>query len=175
MTTFGEEMDRYKMSKQQGFTLLELLVTLAILVVVTTVGIRTTLNNKSSAKSAQNTATMLKDELSLLKDKALSMNTTARMVITNTGGIYTMNTYTSSAPTSACTAAGTWTLVISRTLDVNSKYQITGTGLSNLCFYRDGSSSGGIFIVSPIVATAETKTTTIDVIIATGFLDVSTN
>jgi prepilin-type N-terminal cleavage/methylation domain-containing protein len=163
-----------KMARQKGFTLLELLVTIAILSIVFVVGARTSMTNMSKSKSAQNTAKLITDTLSIIKNQSLSRNTSSKVIIVNTAGIYTMNTYISTTPIT-CGTAATWTLLTTSTISVNAAYQITGNGMAGTCFYRDGSSSGGTFVVSAITPTSETKTTTIDVTISTGFLDVTTN
>jgi prepilin-type N-terminal cleavage/methylation domain-containing protein len=164
-----------QMKKQTGFTLLELIVTVAIVGIVFVVGARTSMTNSSKKKAQQNTATTITNTLSTQRNQALSRNTTSRMTITSAAGVYTMNTYVSTAATTTCSSAGTWTLLKTETISVDALYQITGSGMANTCFYRDGSSSGGQFVVSPITSTSETKTITIDVTIATGFLDVTTN
>jgi prepilin-type N-terminal cleavage/methylation domain-containing protein len=164
-----------KMRKQKGFSLLELLVTLTVLGAAITFTVRATMQDSVKRKEVQNTATKIRDEIVMLRDKAISMNTSSRMVISSSSGVYTMTTYTSPTPTTTCNGSETWTTVFTQTVDIVSSYQITGTALSNLCFYRDGSSSGGAIIISPIVAAVGDKTTTIDIMTATGFLDVTTN
>jgi prepilin-type N-terminal cleavage/methylation domain-containing protein len=165
-----------EMKKQRGFTLLELIVTLAILAVVLTVGMRMTSQTMVRHKSAKNAVTSILEELTTAQSASLSRSTTARVVVTNNGNYtYTITKYASAAPTTTCSSAGTWSTISTATISLNQNYQIGGTGLTNTCFYRDGSSSGGTFIVLPTVVDASAKTTTITLTIATGFLDVVEN
>lgn len=159
------------MSKFRGFTLLEFLVTLAIIAVVTTVTLPA-YNSWTEGKSFDNLFNDLTYELRELSNMAQIQNTTTKIIISEAGGIYTLSTFISSAPTTTCTSAGTWTADKSVIMDIPSTYQITGNGMDSTCFYRDGSSSGGNFIISPIDGSSSGDTATITVTIATGYLDV---
>ena len=103
----------------------------------------------------------------------MNKNTTARMVITNSSDTYTITTYTSATATTTCTSSGTWNVIINaREIQVPSSYEITGSAMANLCFYRSGSSSGGSYQVAP-QGSASGDTTDIDIIMSTGFIDVT--
>lgn len=159
--------------KQKGLTLLELLITIAIMGAVFAVGSRGGLGSWGTKKTAQNTVKELRDEIKTLRNHAMSKNTTSRMVLINTSDVYTITTYTSTTPTMTCSSAGTWNVVINaREIEVADSYEITGGGMINTCFYRDGSSSGGSFVVAPQSGATGT-TTTLDVTISTGFIDVT--
>ncbi len=160
-----------KMKKQQGFTLLELLITVSIIGAVFVVASSSGMDGWNKKRTAQNTYKELVDTLATLKNTAISRNTSSRIVITQTSGTYTMTTYTSAAPTTDCSSAAAWTTLATKTLEVHSTYQITGSGMTDMCFYRDGSSFGGQFVIAPTSGTGTTYTITIE--IATGFIDVS--
>ena len=161
------------MSNYKGYTLLELLVTIAIIASVVAIGSGTGIGNLNTKKTAQNTYKELRDQLATLRNHAMSKNTTAKMVITQTGSTYTMTLSYSSTPTTNCPSTGTWTTIQSKEIDVHTNYSITGNAFTNdLCFYRDGSSSGGSYLVAPVSGATGT-TYTLDVTIATGFIDVT--
>lgn len=158
----------------KGFTLLELLVTIAVIAIVLSVSTSLDLDNWNAQKTFTNTFNSLQSELSSLRNEALMRNTTTRIVITSSSGTYTINTYYSPSPVSTCSSAGSWTsLVSSRTLSMHSKYQMTGSAMSNICFYRDGTSSGGTLTIAPITANSALKTAVVTITMATGYLDVA--
>ncbi|PIR39386.1 MAG: hypothetical protein COV35_02395 [Alphaproteobacteria bacterium CG11_big_fil_rev_8_21_14_0_20_39_49] len=161
------------MSYKRGYTLLELLVTIAIIASVIAVGSGTGIGNLNTKKTAQNTYKELRDQLATLRNHAMSKNTTAKIVITQVGSTYTMTLSYSAAPTNNCPSTGAWTTIQTKQIDVHTNYGITGTAFTNnLCFYRDGSSSGGAYIVAPVSGATGT-TYTLDVTIATGYIDVT--
>jgi prepilin-type N-terminal cleavage/methylation domain-containing protein len=161
------------MSFNKGYTLLELLVTVAIIGSVIAVGAGTGMGDLNTKKTAQNTYKELRSQLATLRNHAMSKNTTGRLVITQSGSTYTMTSTYSSAPTSTCSAAGTWTTIQTKEIDVHTNYNITGSAFTNsICFYRDGSSSGGSYVIAPVSGASGT-TYTLDVTIATGYIDVT--
>ena len=163
----------FDMSNNKGYTLLELLVTVAIIGSVIAVGSGTGIGDLNTKKTAQNTYKELRDQLATLRNHAMSKNTTARMIVTQSGSTYTMTLAYSSAPTTTCPTSGTWTTIQTKEIDVHVNYSIAGTAFTNnLCFYRDGSSSGGSYTIAPVSGASGT-TYTLDVTIATGFIDVT--
>ncbi len=157
----------------RGFTLLELIITLAVIAIVTVVASSPALDSSNAQKTFTNTFNSLQGELSKARNEAMMRNTTTRMVITSSGGVYTINTYYSAAATSTCSSGAVGNALDSNVnLKVHSKYQLTGAAMGNICFYRDGSSSGGTLTLAPITVTTGLKTATITVTIATGYLDV---
>lgn len=161
------------MTRQGGYTLLELLVTIAIVGSILAVTAGTGMTDLSQRKTAQNTYKELRDELATANNTATSRNTTAKVIVNvDSSNIYTITTQVSSAPTTTCTTSGSWSTVSSKTLDVHNNYSITGSSMStSLCFYRDGSSSGGTYVVSPNSGVSGT-TYTFTISIATGYIDV---
>lgn len=160
------------MSLNKGFSLLEMVVTLAVMGAAAGL-VYSGMDGWSVKKSYKNLFNNLRYELSNLRNQAMSRDTTTRMLLQNNSGVYTITTYASSTPTTTCSTTGTWTQISSSNLDINSAYQITGSGVgTNLCFYRDGSSSGASFVISPVESGTDYNTATIDVTIATGYLDV---
>ena len=105
------------MSNYKGYTLLELLVTIAIIASVIAIGSGTGIGDLNTKKTAQNTYKELRDQLATLRNHAMSKNTTAKMVITQTGSTYTMTLSYSSAPTTTCPSTGTWTTIQSKDID----------------------------------------------------------
>lgn len=165
---------KYRVRKDKGFTILELLVTVGVIAIIISFALRSDLDIANAQKEFVNTSDNLQGELSSLRNEAMMRNTTTRMVITETSGIYTIDTYYADTPTTICTeAGGTWTsLVSAKPLNVNGRYQLTGSPMSNTCFYRDGSSSGGALVLAPITTTTGLKTSTLTITIATGYVDV---
>lgn len=165
----------------RGFTLIELMITLAVIAIIITFASSPSLESGNAKKTFKNTLDSLQTELSSLKNEAAMRNTTTRMVITLSAGVYTINTFYSSVPVSTCSTAGTWTPIISsKILKVPSSYQLTGTtAMAGTCFNRDGSSydsaaSGAVFTLELITATPGYgfKKAVLSVIMATGFQDV---
>lgn len=163
------------MQKQQGFTLLELIITIAIIGIVFVVGSQSGLSQWATKGEAKNTLATMLSEIGLLKDESLNRNTTTRMTLVNSSGTYTLTKFFSAAPTTTCSSAGSWTQISSREIDMSAQYEITGTAMANLCFYRDGTSSGGTFSIAPTDIGSQHKTYDLEVTIATGFIDVTEN
>lgn len=165
----------------KGYTLLEMLVTIAIIAIVTASTAALTLENSTAKKTFNNTLGSLQTELSALRNEAMTRNTTTRMVISLSGGVYTINSFYSSLPVTSCSTAGTWApIVSSRILKVHSTYQLTGaSSMAGTCFNRDGSAynsaaSGPVFTLELITANPGKglKKAVLSVIMATGFQDI---
>lgn len=110
------------------------------------------------------------------KQLAYAKNTTSRILVTKSGSSYTINIYSLPTPSSACDSSlATWVTSTTRTFTLNSNFNITGSGIGNICFYRDGSSSGGAFSFSKVVNGAYDMGADITVVIATGFIDLVRN
>ncbi len=168
----GVSFLRYSCFYNKGFTLLEMLITFAIIGVLALAAASYNVVSSQAKKSFINTYKTLQEQLDNLRYEALARSTTTRMVVTEGTGDFTITSYYSSTATTSCSSAGSWTVLSTRTVDISNKYGISGTGMSNSCFYRDGSSSGGDFVIAPAVAGDGLKTATITLTIATGYLDV---
>jgi len=162
------------MSNNKGYTLLELLVTIAIIASVIAIGSGSGIGEIRQKKTAQNTQKELRDQLATIRNHATSKNTTTRLVITQTGSTYSIGLQSASAITSDCNSTSvTWQVIQLKEIDVHANYSITGTAFVNdLCFFRDGSSTGGNYIIAPVSGATGT-TYTLDITLATGYIDVT--
>lgn len=160
-----------KKETNTGLTVLELLITLAIIAIVAT----TAPNFFSWTKryGYKNTYHHLEQTLSSLRSEALSQNTSTRLVVENNGNAYTLHSYVTPTPVSSCDSSGGWTDLSSEALSIPSSFQVTGDGVSGVCFYRDGSASGGTFNITQKNGGTDIGSATITVIVATGYLDVT--
>jgi Tfp pilus assembly protein FimT len=75
----------------------------------------------------------------------------------------------------ACNSASGWVPIRSETFSVNTNFEITGSGIGDVCFYKDSTSSGGVFNIVQKNGLSNLGNTTINVILATGFIDVTKN
>jgi hypothetical protein len=163
------------LTAEAGFTLLELLITLAIIAVILALANSPDLEMSNAKTSFKNSSQTLQTALSNLRNQSLSLGTTTRMNISLTGGVYNITTYASTTPVTGCTSTGIWTQLSSSQVKLHSLYKITGTNaMANMCFYRDGTASGGTLTILPIAPGTTLKSAVINVTIATGYLDVTT-
>lgn len=157
-------------SYHSGLTVLELLVALAIIGIVATAAPNFWTWVKSYGY--KNSYHQLQDSLSSLRNEALSKNTTARLVIEKSGDVYTLRSYVSSVPVANCSVSGSWTQLPDEILNVPGAFQITGAAMTNLCFYRDGSASGGTYTITQKDGGTDIGRAVITISMATGYMDV---
>ncbi|MCD6035892.1 MAG: hypothetical protein K0R63_1633 [Rickettsiales bacterium] len=156
---------------QSGLSLLELMVALAVVAVSLAFG-RPHYEDWLMRRSLSNNYTDLNREFMNARFEAMRQNVTSRIVVADDGeGLYTITTYASNAAVTDCTSAGTWTELSSHRVEVNSRFTLDGDIDDNLCFYRDGSSSGASFTLTQSDGEDNFGSATIDVILATGALD----
>jgi prepilin-type N-terminal cleavage/methylation domain-containing protein len=161
------------MRRHDGFTVLELLVTIGVIALVVAV-VAPNYSDWSAKRSFMTTYNELRNELSDMRSTSMSRNTTSRLNLQFSNGVYIITSYISPSPVSGCNPLGTWTQLYTRQLNVHSFYQIIGSGVGgDICFYRDGGSSGAQYNITPI-SVAGLPSANITVTIATGYLDVTT-
>ncbi len=161
-----------KQPKDMGFTLLELIVVISIVAIAMTMG-APSYDGWATKKDLNNSYKKLLSELSNLRNEAFLRNTTMRMVVSSGGG-YQMTAYAADTPVSACNAgSATWDEVLDAELALDDHFQITGSGVGSVCFYRDGTSSGGQYIFSQVDGGSDRGYVALEVTIATGFIDVA--
>jgi prepilin-type N-terminal cleavage/methylation domain-containing protein len=157
---------------KNGFTILELVVVMAI-IATATVALYPTLSNISSRKDFEHNIKTFQTEFANTRLNAFSRGVTTRINTSRSGDVYTITSYASNSNPTSCSTAGTWTQLNSVAVDVNANFQVTGTALGNVCFYRDGTSTGGGFTFSQKDSGTQIGAATINIYISSGFVDVS--
>ena len=158
------------MKRRDGYTILELLVTIAILALIAAI-INPDFGTWVKRQSFANSFDDLYSNLMTVKSEAMTRGTTSRINLTlQVDGTYTISGYVSALPTPTCSSGAVAIQLFSRELSVPSGYQVTGNGVGNVCFYRDGSSTGGQYVYDD--GGAGTGTGSISISVATGYLDV---
>jgi len=154
----------------KGFTLLELLVVVGIIGVLSlfTAPYMSIWNNRSSF---ENSVLYFKNILNTAKLESLNRNTATKIIITKTNDNYNFKTYYSSTPVTSCTAIATWNLITNEDFEMDSTFE--ASGLSDVCFFRDGSSSGTNINIAQKDGEVDIASATISVLVATGFIDVT--
>jgi prepilin-type N-terminal cleavage/methylation domain-containing protein len=164
---------RTKSSAELGFSLLELMVSIAIIATIITFTVPN-FQNWSVKRSYKNTLEDLEYFLSESRNEVFTRNSTIRVSVSQSGDSYSFTRFISATPTTTCSSAGSWTEIVTRVISVNSRFQITGDSIgTNLCFFRDGSSSGGEYIISQKDGGEDMGGATLAITIATGFIDSS--
>lgn len=158
-------------SYKSGFTLLELVVVLAIIATATAF-LYPAFAEVSTRKNFQANVKAFETEISNARLQAFSRGTTVRVNTVQSGNNYTITTFASNTPVSTCGTGGTWAQISSNTIELNSQFSVTGSGLGNICFYRDGTSTGSAFNFAQKNELTDIGRATINIYIATGFVDV---
>lgn len=161
-------------NNNSGFTLLELLAVLAIIAVVALFGLPT-IQEWNSKKSFGKTVNDVYSILSNARLEALGKSTIVKVATSRSTDTYTITVSYNASASAACSAAGGWTQIESTTLNVNSNFEITGSGIGNVCFLRDSTSTGGVYNIVQKNGLTNLGNTTINVMLATGFIDVAKN
>lgn len=155
----------------KGFTLLELLVVLAIIATATSF-LYPSFSSVSIRKGFQADVKSFEAEISNARLQAFSRGTTVRVNTVKNGDEYILTTLASDSPTNSCGTAGTWVQISRNTVEMNSNFNVTGTGIGNICFYRDGTSNGSAFNFAQKNELTDIGRANINIYIATGFIDV---
>lgn len=159
---------------ENGFTLLELLAVLAILAVVSLFGLPA-FQDWNAKRSFHKSINDIYSSLSLARLQAFTRNTTTKITTSASGDNYTLTIYSNATSVTNCATTTGWTSIDTTTIRLNTNFQITGTGIGNVCFFRDGTSNGGVYNVTQKSGQTDLGTAVISVILATGFIDVIKN
>lgn len=159
---------------EYGFSLLELLAVLAIIATVSLFGLPA-IQEWNAKKSFSRSINDVYSFLARARLEALSRSTTTKVVTSASGDNYTITSYYNSAAVTSCATAGGWTQIESTTISMNSNFNITGSGIGNVCFYRDSTSTGGVYTFSQKNGQTNLGSGSINVVLTTGFVDVTKN
>lgn len=155
----------------KGFTVLELLVVVAIIATTLLFAYPTlqTWNNRKSLKSSVND---FYSAITEVRMQAMARSTTTRVLTSASGDDYTFTSYYLPTASSSCDASDpNWVQIKSQVIEINTNFQVTGSGLGNICFFRDGSATTGSFSFDEKDGGTDLGSADIDVIMATGFVD----
>jgi len=156
---------------QAGFTLLELLVVVAIMATLS-VFATPVFQDWGTKRSFDSSVKEIASALKKARNESGSRDLTVRVLTSRSDDTYTITSYTLDSNLASCDTSLNWTQLEQKTINMNSNYLITGSGVGNICFYRDGSSSGGNFSINPKATGSTLEKVDISVILATGFVDV---
>ncbi|MDX1949082.1 MAG: prepilin-type N-terminal cleavage/methylation domain-containing protein [Rickettsiales bacterium] len=161
---------------KNGFTLLELMVVLAIIATATIFAIPN-FKEWQVRDSLENSINTIYSNLTEARLSAFSLNTTTRVNISKSGNNYTISTFKFATPTNTCNPAmAGWSSLKTTQIRLNENFNISGSGIGDICFYRDSSSNGGALNFTEVNSPAiYNMSANIDVIIATGFVDLIKN
>jgi prepilin-type N-terminal cleavage/methylation domain-containing protein len=154
-----------------GFTLLELLVVLSVIGVLT-LFTAPYLQNWNIKNSYNNSLSSISGVLSNARIESLQRLTTVKVTTTKSNNSYNLKTYYSQSAVSDCAANTTWNLLTNETISINSAFTISGSGIGDICFFKDGTSTGGAFAIRQKDGSSNIASADISVVIATGFVDV---
>lgn len=155
-----------------GFSLLELMAVMAIMGTLTLFGLPA-IQEWNAKKSFQNSVNDVYSYLSRTRLEALSRSTITKINTYRDDDNYLIRIYYNSSPSAACSSTNGWTQLDSRTIRMNSNFQMTGSGIGDVCFLRDGTSSGGIYNIAQKNSQTNLGNASINVVLTTGFIDVT--
>ena len=159
---------------KRGFTLLELLVVFSIIAVASifTAPYFQDWNRRSSFENSVSEVTSL---LYDAKNHGLLKSTTVKIVADKNGDDYNFEIFEAATPITDCTATTTWTSITNSEVSLNPNFEILEGSLNDICFFRDGTTSGGAFNFRQKNGNTDVGIADISVTIATGFIDVIKN
>ncbi len=126
-------------------------------------------------KSFEKSINEIYSELSQTRLEAFSRGTTTRITTSRDNDEYTLIMYYNDTPVDNCAAAGGWNVIKTTALEFDTHFEATGSGIGNICFYRDGTSTGGAFSIDQKDAGVNLGSADISVVLTTGFIDVIKN
>jgi prepilin-type N-terminal cleavage/methylation domain-containing protein len=158
---------------ERGYTLLELIITVAIIGLAAKFMLPG-MDGWTLRRAFNNALGDLERDIITASQEAEMRNTTVRIFMVRAGDTYTITTFfsTDNPPPTVCAANGNWTTLTTRTEKLNSQFEITGNGVGNVCFYRDGSSSGGTYNLGQKDGGTNYGSAVVGVTLATGAPDV---
>ncbi len=159
------------MKKIQGYTLLELMITVAIVGIAARF-ILPGIDAWTLEQDFENAVYDMERDLQTARELAQLQNTTARVLVVRNQDEYTVTTYLADSPTSLCSTSGSWTPQSARTFALSSIFELTGSCVCNVCFFRDNTATGGTYNFLQKDGGTDYGIGTLQVTIATGFIDV---
>lgn len=159
---------------QSGFTLLELLVVFGI-IAVSAIFTAPYLQDWNKRSSFENSVSEIVTLLYQVKNESFLKSTTTKIVANKDGDNYDFEIFEASTPITDCAATTTWTEISDNEVSFNSKFEILESSLTDICFFRDGTSTGGTYEIRQKDSGTDLGTADISVSIATGFIDVIKN
>jgi len=168
-------MKNHYSSAQAGFTLLELLATLAIITTLSLFSLPV-IQEWNAKRYFQRTVNDIYSSLANTRIEAFAKSTTTKITTSLTGGIYTIQMFYNDTNNSAsCASSNGWVQFDTTTISISNNFEITGSGIGSICFFKDGTSSGGSFNITQKDGGTELGNSSIDIFMATGFIDVTNN
>ena len=157
----------------KGLTLLELLITFGIIAAIAAF-LSPGIEYWKIKKDFVNSFNELEKRLIIARNEAINRSTTTRVNINKSNDTYTITTHIAANPITTCDLSASWSQISSFTLEMNTRFQMTGSGVgSNLCFYRDRTASGATYNIVQKDGLSDLGTSSITVTIATGYVDAS--
>jgi prepilin-type N-terminal cleavage/methylation domain-containing protein len=154
-----------------GFSLLELIVVMAISGTILLFAYPT-LQKWNRNQSLEDNVKEFYRSLTDARFTALSRGTTVRVNIAKTGDVHTITRYYLTDAKTSCDSSEPWVNLDSKEVILNSNFASSGTAIdNNICFYRDGSSSGANLSFSQKDGGEDLGQASMEVIMATGFVD----
>ncbi|MCH2037428.1 MAG: prepilin-type N-terminal cleavage/methylation domain-containing protein [Rickettsiales bacterium] len=164
-------MNKYK--RENGFTLLELIITLAIIATVTVFAIPN-LENTKIKREFRGYYELLNQLIVTARITAIGQGNTARLLVERDNDEYTMTVllYAGPDPIGPCNDTGTWTQIDQQIITLNTRFEITGNRVgTNLCFFRDNSSNGGGYVIEQKDDGTDFGISNINIAQATGYIN----
>ena len=79
------------------------------------------------------------------RNESLQRKITVKITTSKNDDDYNFKIFTASTAITSCASPTTWTQIENKTISLHSKFQISGSGIGDVCFFKDGTSSGGLF------------------------------
>ena len=158
---------------KSGFTVLELMTVLAIIAVISIFELPS-IQEWNAKRSFGAIVNQVYSNISQAKIESFGRNQIVRISTSRSTDNYTQ-TIAYNPSNLACNSVSGWVPIKSETFSVNTNFEITGSGIGDVCFYKDSTSSGGVFNIVQKNGLSNLGNTTINVILATGFIDVTKN